>query len=147
MPKAGTYDYILSQTTEAPNYESMGNVTLRITFDDSGKVTKIEKKYNDKVEATRINDSYAVVNVVNVNKATDNFNFEVEVSDKINNNSKIEGAIYNVEVTTQDGGTVTYSNQTTDSNGKINLTLSGSGYITIKVTEVNPKVGYYKYPS
>lgn len=144
MPKAGTYDYILSQTTEAPNYESMGNVTLRITFDDSGKVTKIEKKYNDKVEATRINDSYAIVNVVNVNKATDNFNFEVEVSDKINNNSKIEGAIYNVEVTTQDGGTVTYSNQTTDSNGKINLTLSGSGYITIKVTEVNPKVGYYK---
>lgn len=144
MPKAGTYDYILSQTTEAPNYESMGNVTLRITFDDSGKVTKIEKKYNDKVEATRINDSYAVVNVVNINKATDNFNFEIEVSDKINNKSKIEGAVYNIEVTTQDGGTVTYNNQTTDSNGKINLTLSGSGYITIKVTEVNPKVGYYK---
>ena len=144
MPKAGTYDYILSQTTETPNYESMGNVTLRITFDDSGKVTKIEKKYNDKVQATRINDSYAVVNVVNINKATDNFNFEIEVSDKINNKSKIEGAVYNIEVTTQDGGTVTYNNQTTDSNGKINLTLSGSGYITIKVTEVNPKVGYYK---
>ena len=144
MPKAGTYDYILSQTTEAPNYESMGNVTLRITFDDSGKVTKIEKKYNDKVEATRVNDAYAVVNVVNVNKATDNFNFEIEVSDKINNRSKIEGAVYNVEVTTDDGGTVTYSNQTTDSNGKINLTLSGSGYITIKVTEVSPKVGYYQ---
>ena len=144
MPKAGTYDYILSQTTEAANYESMGNVTLKITFDDSGKMTKIEKKYNNQVEATRINDAYAIINVVNVNKATDNFNFEIEVSDKINNRSKIEGAVYNVEVTTQDNGTVTYNNQKTDSNGKINLTLSGSGYITIKVTEVNPKLGYYK---
>ena len=144
MPKAGTYDYILSQTTEAPNYESMGNVTLRITFDDSGKVTKIEKKYNDKVQATRINDSYAVVNAVNVNKATNNFDFEIEVTDKLNQRGKINGAIYNIEVTTQYGDTVTYDNQETDENGKINLTLSGSGYIQIKVTEVSPKVGYYQ---
>ena len=45
MPKAGTYEYLLSQTSEQENYESMGNVTLKITFDDVGRVTKIEKKY------------------------------------------------------------------------------------------------------
>lgn len=144
MPKAGTYEYILSQTSEATNYESMGNVTLRITFDDSGKVTSIEKKYNDKVQATRVNDAYAVVNVVNVNKTTNNFEFEIEVTDKLNQRGKINGATYNIEVTTQDGDTITYDNQVTDENGKINLTLSGSGYIQIKVTEVSPKVGYYQ---
>ena len=144
MPKAGTYEYLLSQTSEAANYESMGNVTLKITFDDVGKVTKIEKKYNKDVNVQKINDTYAVVNVYNVNKLNNIFDFEIEVSDKINNNSKIEGAIYNIEVTTQDDGTVTYENQKTNENGKINLSLSGSGYIQIKVTEVTPKVGYYK---
>ena len=143
MPKAGTYDYILSQTSEKTGYESFGNVTLRITFDDTGKVTKIEKKYNNKVEANRISDTYAIVNVYNVNKSTNNFDFEIELSNKINNKSKIEGATYNIEVSTEEG-TVTYSNQRTDENGKINLRLSGSGYIQIKVKEVSPKLGYYK---
>ena len=144
MPKAGTYEYLLSQTSEQENYESMGNVTLKITFDDVGRVTKIEKKYNNNVNVQKIDDTYAVVNVYNVNKLNNIFDFEIEVSDKINNNSKIEGAIYNIEVTTQDDGTVTYENQKTNENGKINLSLSGSGYIQIKVTEVTPKVGYYK---
>ena len=144
MPKAGTYDYILSQTSETSDYESFGNVTLRITFDDTGKVTKIEKKYNNKVEANRISDTYAIVNVYNVNKSTNNFDFEIELSNKINNMSKIEGATYNIEVSTEEEGTVTYSNQRTDENGKINLRLSGSGYIQIKVKEVSPKLGYYK---
>ena len=144
MPKAGTYDYILSQTSEKTGYESFGNVTLRITFDDTGKVTKIEKKYNNKVEANRISDTYAIVNVYNVNKSTNNFDFEIELSNKINNKSKIEGATYNIEVSTEEEGTVTYSNQRTDENGKINLRLSGSGYIQIKVKEVSPKLGYYK---
>ena len=144
MPKAGTYDYILSQTSETSDYESFGNVTLRITFDDTGKVTKIEKKYNNKVEANRVSDTYAIVNVYNVNKSTNNFDFEIEVSDKINNRAKIEGATYNIEVSTEEEGTVTYSNQRTNENGKINLRLSGSGYIQIKVKEVSPKLGYYK---
>ena len=143
MPKAGTYDYILSQISETSDYESFGNVTLKITFDD-GKVIKIEKKYNNKVEANRVSDTYAIVNVYNVNKSTNKFDFEIEVSDKVNNRAKIEGATYNIEVLTEEEGTVTYSNQRTNENGKINLRLSGSGYIQIKVTEVSPKLGYYK---
>lgn len=143
MPKAGTYDYILSQISETSDYESFGNVTLKITFDD-GKVIKIEKKYNNKVEANRVSDTYAIVNVYNVNKSTNKFDFEIEVSDKVNNRAKIEGATYNIEVLTEEEGTVTYSKQRTNENGKINLRLSGSGYIQIKVTEVSPKLGYYK---
>lgn len=144
MPKAGTYDYILSQTTEKEGYESFGNVTLRITFDDNGKVTNIEKKYNSKVEVKRVNETYAIVNAYNVNKSTDKFNFEIEVSNKDNNKEKIDGAIYNIEVSTDDQGSVTYNMQKTDENGKINLKLSGSGYIRIKVKEISPKLGYYQ---
>lgn len=144
MPKAGTYDYILSQTTEKEGYESFGNVTLRITFDDNGKVTNIEKKYNSKVEVKRVNETYAIVNAYNVNKSTDRFNFEIEVSNKDNDKEKIDGAIYNIEVSTDDQGSVTYNMQKTDENGKINLKLSGSGYIRIKVKEISPKLGYYQ---
>lgn len=144
MPKAGTYDYILSQTTEKEGYESFGNVTLRITFDDNGKVTNIEKKYNSKVEVKRVNETYAIVNAYNVNKSTDKFNFEIEVSNKDNNKEKIDGAIYNIEASTDDQGSITYNMQKTDENGKINLKLSGSGYIRIKVKEISPKLGYYQ---
>ena len=85
--------------------------------------------YNNNVNVQKINDTYAVVNVYNVNKLNNIFDFEIEVSDKINNNSKIEGAIYNIEVTTQDDGTVTYENQKTNENGKIKEASNGHGGI------------------
>lgn len=142
MPKNGTYDYILSQITEQEEYEPMGNVTLKITFEE-GKVTDIVRRYNENVTAERINDSYGIVNVFNINKAKSKFNFELELSDKINTRDKLEGAIYNIEVRDSDN-TVTFENQITDSEGKINLELPGIGYVRVKVTEVRPKVGYYR---
>ncbi len=144
MPKNGTYDYILSQITELEGYEPMGNVTLQITFED-GTIPEggIKKKYNENVTAERRNSGYVVVNVLNENKDKNKFNFELELSDKLNTRDKLEGAIYNVEVNAGDTN-VTFENQVTDSDGKINLELPGIGYIRVKVTEVRPKVGYYR---
>lgn len=144
MTKAGTYEYILSQTTETTDYESMGNVTLQITFDDNGQIENIKAKHNKKVTAEKINESRVLVHATNVNKNTDVFNFKLELSDSVNNNYKIEGAMYDIEVKNSEGEITTYTNQKTDSNGNINLTIQGSGYIQIKVTEVLPKLGYYQ---
>ena len=143
MPEDGTYDYILSQITEATNYETMGNVTLQITFKD-GKVTKIEKKHNENVTAERIRDDYGIVNVYNINKGNNIFDFELELSDEINKNNKLEGAIYDIEVSANGENPITFTNQVTNSEGRINLQIPGRGYIKIKVKEVRPKVGYYK---
>ena len=147
MPKDGTYDYILSQITELEGYEPMGNVTLEITF-KNGEIPEggIKKKYNENVSAERRNSGYVVVDVLNENKGNNKFNFELELSDKINTNDKLEGAIYTIEstrISTTGKETVTYENQITDENGKIALEIPGSGFIEIKVTEVRPKVGYY----
>ena len=143
MPKDGTYDYILSQITEPTNYEPMGNVTLKITFED-GRVTKIEKKYNENVTAERVRDDYGIVNVFNINKENNKLNFELELSDNANHDNKLSGAIYNIEVSKDGENTETFTNQVTDSNGHINLEITGRGYIKVKVKEVRPTVGYYK---
>ena len=147
IAKAGTYEYILSQTSENPNYESMGNVTLRITFDNNGQVTKIEKKYNDKVTTKLQDSSCAIVNVYNINKNANKFNFTLELSDETNKNDKLENAIYNIEVVQDDGSRTLYENQKTDENGQINLELQGTGYVQIKVKEILPQAGYYDDPT
>ena len=144
MTQAGTYDYIISQISSQDGYESIGNVTLSVTFDDQGQVTKVQKLYNDKVTAQHVNSSYIKLNITNKNELTDVFNFEINLTDEINKNAKLEGATYDVEVTTESGKTVTYSDNKTDKNGKINLTLPGSGYVQVKVTEKSPRVGYFE---
>lgn len=138
-----TYEYILSQMSELPGYSSMGNVTLRITFDSMGNMLKIVKVYNDKVTAELIDPGYAVVNVGNENVLTDGFNFELNLTDSETGNG-IDGADYSIQVVDYNGATYNYNRNITTDNGKINLMLPGSGYVTIKVVENSPAPGYAK---
>ena len=141
-----TYEYILSQMTSLSGYTSMGNVTLRVTFDSAGNVTNIEKVYNANVEAIRVSNTYAIVNVGNESDLTSGFNFELNLTDSATNNP-IGGANYNITVIDHNGATYNYGNNITDSNGKINMKLPGTGYVAIKVTETNPATGYAKNPT
>ena len=141
MAEPGTYDYILSQTTEHDGYESMGNVTIRITFGENGIIENIVKKYNDNVDAYKVNDHYGIVTVQNNNILTDVFNFEINLKDK-ETNYPLEGASYTIEAKKANGDVIRYTNQKTDIYGKINLELPGSGYIQVKITEETPALGY-----
>lgn len=141
-----TYEYILSQMTSLSGYTSMGNVTLRVTFDSAGNVKNIEKVYNANVEAIRVSDTYAVVNVGNESDLVNGFNFELNLTDSATNNP-IGGANYNITVIDSNGATYNYGQNITDANGKINMKLPGTGYVTIKVTENSPATGYAKNPT
>ena len=141
MAEPGTYDYILSQTTEHDGYESMGNVTIRITFGENGIIENIVKKYNDNVEAYKVNDNYGIVTVQNTNILTDKFNFEINLKDK-ETNYPLEGASYTIETKKSNGDAIKYTQQKTDKYGKIDLELPGSGYIQVKITEETPVLGY-----
>ena len=98
MTKNGTYEYILSQLTEQESYDSMGNVTLYVTF-ENGNVTKFSHKYNENVESQYISTTEEKVIVKNVSENTDTFRLEINVTDSQNSNKKLEGAIYNIEIT------------------------------------------------
>lgn len=141
MTKDGTYDYILSQMSEQPEYETMGNVTLSVTF-EKGSVKKIEKKHNDKVTTELISEEHVRVNVGNKSRIEETFNLEVSLAEKENKSVGIAGAKYTISVTRENGATSTYVDQVTDQNGKINIVVPGNGFVQIKITEQLPKPGY-----
>lgn len=141
MTKAGTYDYIISQMDEKEGYESAGNVTLRITFNNNGEITKVEKRYNDQVEITNWNNKSVDLTIGNKNVLENGFNFELDLKDT-SSNTPVVGAKYTVVVTTSNNVKYTYGDNITDENGKINMILPGSGEVHIEVIEQKPAAGY-----
>lgn len=146
MTKDGSYQYILSQMSAQEGYDSMGNVTLIVTF-ENGKVTSIVRKYNDLVTTDHVvqDSNKTVVRVGNVCQSADSFELEINLKDK-DTSDPLFGGIYNIEVnrTTSGGEQVTskLNGYVTDANGKINIQIPGTGYINLKITEKSPKVGY-----
>lgn len=143
MTKAGTYDYILSQMSEVDGYESAGNATLRLTFNNQGKITKAEVKYNDNMNKTYSDEKTVKLNVGNKSALEDPFNFELNLTDA-NTGDCIVGAKYTVTVTTQNNRKYTYGGNVTDDKGQIKLKLPGSGEVHIAVVEETPGAGYAK---
>ena len=143
MTKAGTYDYILSQMNEVTGYTSAGNVTIRLTFNSQGKITKTEVKYNDNVQLVDWNETHVKLNIGNENALGDTFNFELNLRDS-KTAEPVVGAKYTVTVTTSKNEVFTYGNNVTDINGKINLKLPGSGEVHIAIVEEMPAMGYAK---
>lgn len=149
MTKDGTYEYVLSQLNSQDGYDSIGNVTLYVTFKD-GKIVEngFTKKHNENVEATRISETEGKVVVKNQSENADTFRLEINVADSNNNDKKLQGAIYNVEVTrvTSSGQQITntVNGCITDENGQIKLDLPGIGNVQVKITEVTPATGYHE---
>ena len=141
LPKAGQYEYILSQMTTVTGYKSVGNVTIRITFDDNGLVVVdgIEKEYNDNVDVARISPNYVVVNVGNKALMDDTFDFEINLFDEDDPSIKLDDAEYEIE-------NVTYgiTQRKITSGGNIKISTPGSGYVQLKVTQLESKTGYVK---
>lgn len=148
MTKSGKYEYVLSQLNEQQGYDSIGNVTLYVTFDENGNVTEFEHRHNDHVEPQKISEKEVKVIVKNDSEIVDTFRLEINVSDSQNNEKNVQGAIYNVEVTrvTSSGAQVTntVNGCITDENGQIKLDLPGTGNVQVKITEVNPATGYHE---
>lgn len=156
MTKDGTYEYVLSQLNSQDGYDSIGNVTLYVTFKDGkivdeqilGKQYGFTHKYNNNVETQRINEKEGKVVVKNQSQNADTFRLEINVADSNNNEKKLQGAIYNVEVTRVASSgqqiTNTVNGCITDENGQIKLDLPGTGNVQVKITEVNPATGYHE---
>lgn len=147
MTQAGTYEYILSQMNVQDGYVSMGNATLRITFDKNGKVVQngIKVIYNDKVTGQRINENHILITAQNSTEKEDMFNLELNLVDSDDSRIKLEGAEYNVEIKRESAGsiaTTTYYNNKTNEKGKMLLDLPGTGNIQLKITQVKTKTGY-----
>lgn len=147
MTKAGIYEYILSQMTVQDGYESMGNATIRIEFDNNGNIVEngVEVKYNDNVTGQRINSGYTLISVKNKIETEETFDFELNLVDEDDSKIKLDGAEYNIEVSRGSSKgelTNTYYKNITDDKGKINITLPGSGYVKLKITQVKAKTGY-----
>lgn len=141
IPKEGKYEYILSQMTTVTGYKSIGNATIRITFDDNGLVVVdgIEKEYNDNVDVARISPNYVVVNVGNKALMDDAFDFEINLFDEEDTSIKLDDAEYEIE-------NVTYgiTQRKITSGGNIKISTPGSGYVQLKVTQLEAKTGYVK---
>lgn len=161
MTKNGTYEYILSQLTEQDGYTGIGNVTLYVTFEDGKIVDKqilgqqygFTHKHNPNVETQRIigedGKPAGKVIVKNESENADTFRLEINVKDANNSEKKLQGAVYDVEVTRTTSAGNQITNPTvkgciTDENGQINLDLPGTGNVRVKITEVKPATGYHE---
>lgn len=146
MTKDGKYEYVLSQLNSQDGYDGIGNVTLYVTFRD-GQVTEFSHKYNENVESIYVNGTETKVVVKNQSENADTFRLEINVKDSNNSEKKLQGAIYNVEVTRVASSgqqiTNTVNGCITDENGQIKLDLPGTGNVRVKLTEVNPATGYH----
>lgn len=143
MTKAGTYDYILSQINDVTGYTSMGNVTLSLTFNNNGEITKAVTKHNNNVGVTDWNKAYVKLNVGNESVLTDAFEFELNLTDKETKNP-IVGAKYDITVTTSNNTKYSFGDNVTDNNGQIKLLLPGTGEVHVAIVERTPATGYSK---
>ena len=151
MTKDGSYQYILSQMTTLDGYDSMGNVTLIVTF-ENGIVTNIDHKYNDLVTTDEVIDdsNKTIVRIGNAALKDSTFILEINLEDK-DTSTKLFGGVYDIELTRVTGAgeqiTSTYNGYITDMEGKISVEMPASGqYMSLKITEREPKAGYIADP-
>ena len=145
MTKAGEYEYVLTQMSVSDEYISIGNVNIKVTFDDNGNVTKVRTVNNDKVTGELINSKHVLIKVENSTIKENLFNFELQLTDEDDNTKKLEGSQYDIEVTRESAGeqvTTTYYNNIVDDKGRIDIDLPGSGFIQIKVTQTKARTEY-----
>lgn len=147
MSVAGTYEYILSQTSDKVGYENIGNATIRVTFDDQGKVVDngVQVLFNSNVDGYKVSDDEVHINVQEKCNSSNTFNVKMNLKDE-ETNAPIEGAIYTFTVTKVSGtsnDTLTYT-KVTDSNGEIDFKsiAAESGYTKIVVHEDTPNNAY-----
>lgn len=144
MSKAGTYDYVLSQMSDKTGYENFGNATIKITFDDSGKVVAngLQVKHNANIEGEIASDSEVILRIKEKCISSNIVAMQVNVTDENDNNQKIEGALYEVQVTKIDSSnttneTVTYT-KTTNEEGRFNIVAiaTETGYTKIDIHQI-----------
>lgn len=151
MTRDGSYQYILSQMTDVPGYDSLGNATIVVSF-INGKVTGIKSLYNTKIttQGPSLDGTYTKILAGVPSLATDTFNFELNLRD-VETLNPIEAAIYNIELTRNSASeeviTTNFKQNITDANGQIKLELPGDGFIGIKITEKSPRAGYGEDPN
>ena len=150
MSEAGTYDYLLSQMNDKNGYENVGNATIKVTFDDQGKVVEdgVETRYNSNIEGVRVSDSEVLLRIKEKCNSDSRFNINIDLSNEDNSEEKINGAVYEVTVTKIDNSTsqndvVKYS-KVTDADGKISLVASATeeGYTKIDLHQVSTSNAY-----
>ena len=138
MTKNGTYEYVLSQESTHLGYEPAGIGKIKVTF-TNGKVTKAETIINDKMVASRVNDSKVLVQVGNELKLDEKFEVKLNILDK-DDLTPISGMSYELEVV-MGGNSITYNTSKSGTDGVISLNLAGNKEIklVIKEKDVNGK--------
>ncbi len=145
MTKGGTYDYMLSQMDVQTGFVSLGNVTIRVEFDDNGNVLSVKSLHNDNVTAELRNPSHILVKAQNASEMDETFGLEIHLEDQDDRKIKIDGAKYDIELykgpaTAQP---ITFSNYITDDKGKILLDLPiNTQFATLKIKQKEAKTGY-----
>ena len=151
MSVAGTYEYILSQMSDKDGYENIGNATIKVTFDESGKVVNdgVKVIYNSNIEGYRNSESEVLLKVREKCNSSSIFSMNINLTDE-QTKTPIEGSIYDITVTKINSSntandTMTYT-KATDSNGNINFKsiASESGYTKIVIHENTPNNAYVK---
>lgn len=136
-----TKEYVLEQESISSQYANIGNTTLKIKFDQEGKISKIEQKLFASNDAIEIQDS-SKAEIIVKNQRIDNTTFSVNINVKANNNP-LSGSEYEIIVEGEDNLKYTTNRGISDEQGNIKIDgLYGTGLLKMTFKHISAPDGY-----
>lgn len=138
----GTYTYILRQEKAPTGYNITPMTLVTIEFDEDGNVKKDPVvQMNANASGEKISNENVLITIKNENIEKEEFNLKINVED-IADNSRLEGATYQVKILNSNNEVIHNGSHVTDTNGKITVPIRASGNVNIQIIEQAPKAGY-----
>ena len=132
----GTYEYIIYETNAPAGYDSAGLASLKITFDEEGRISKVLKQYNESIELVEYTSSNILLSIGCKVQDSNKFNLKVELVDERDQTIKVSNAKYKILTQASSGEKVTLT-RITNADGVIYVEdkLTGRGEIVIYLEE------------
>ena len=142
MTEDGTYTYILRQLSIPETYKQTPITLISVNYQNARITTDPTVQFNGDIKAKTLTDknNHVLITVGNESLKKNPFTFQLSLTDE-DDGSKISGVRYLIQ-TVDSNNLPVKREETTDSDGKINCQLYGTGLLTIKVTEQSPAIGY-----
>ena len=138
-----TKEYVLIQENVNEVYKNVGNITLKITFDEQGNVSKVEQKLFATNNAVSIPDNTKAELVIK-NTRIDNSSFSVSINVKNASTGKsLQDSEYKIEVDDGKGLQYVTASAKTDAEGNLKIDgLYGKGLLKLTFKHVKAPAGY-----
>lgn len=137
----GTHSYSIEETKVPTGYNGIKASELKITYDKNGDITSVNSTSSNIVIKSYEKEKISL-QIKNDKKKAEGYMLQIEAINMQDENIKVGGATYKIEIIADSGEQIT-TEKTTDENGLIQIpNLNTIGKARVKITQTKNATGY-----